>query len=128
MEEKRISSRKTRVGKVVSDKMDKTVVCLLYTSQSRLAPRSDRAGTAHGGLAFTTAMGVVAGVHDGTADGGTPTHVTLTASLTDVDVIVLDVVDHGTDGDVGDGQSVAGQELSLIRISPVLMPFPSQPG
>ena len=26
MEEKRISSRKTRVGKVVSDKMDKTVV------------------------------------------------------------------------------------------------------
>lgn len=25
MEEKRISSRKTRVGKVVSDKMDKTV-------------------------------------------------------------------------------------------------------
>ena len=26
MEEKRISSRKTRVGKVISDKMDKTVV------------------------------------------------------------------------------------------------------
>ena len=26
MEEKRISSRKTRVGKVVSDKMDKTVI------------------------------------------------------------------------------------------------------
>ena len=26
MEEKRISSRKVRVGKVVSDKMDKTVV------------------------------------------------------------------------------------------------------
>ena len=26
MEEKRISSRKTRVGKVVSDKMDKTIV------------------------------------------------------------------------------------------------------
>ena len=58
MEEKRISSRKVRVGKVVSDKMDKTVVvaiedrvahplykkivgrtyklkaCLLYTSPS----------------------------------------------------------------------------------------------
>ena len=26
MEEKRVSSRKTRVGKVISDKMDKTVV------------------------------------------------------------------------------------------------------
>ena len=48
MSEARISSRKTRVGKVVSDKMDKTVVvaiedrvahplyknCLLYTSPS----------------------------------------------------------------------------------------------
>ena len=49
MEEKRISSRKVRVGKVVSDKMDKTVVvaiadrvahplykkiCLLYTSDA----------------------------------------------------------------------------------------------
>ena len=29
MEEKRISSRKTRVGKVVSDKMDKTIVVLI---------------------------------------------------------------------------------------------------
>ena len=29
MEEKRISSRKTRVGKVVSDKMDKTVVVIV---------------------------------------------------------------------------------------------------
>ena len=31
MEEKRISSRKTRVGKVVSDKMDKTVVVAIKT-------------------------------------------------------------------------------------------------
>ena len=30
MEEKRISSRKVRVGKVVSDKMDKTVVVRTY--------------------------------------------------------------------------------------------------
>ena len=29
MEEKRISSRKVRVGKVVSDKMDKTIVVLI---------------------------------------------------------------------------------------------------
>ena len=34
MEEKRISSRKTRVGKVVSDKMDKTVV---VTVEDRVA-------------------------------------------------------------------------------------------
>ena len=49
MNEVRTSSRKTRVGKVVSDKMDKTVVvavsdrvahpCLLYTSPS---PRDTR--------------------------------------------------------------------------------------
>ena len=34
MEEKRVSSRKTRVGKVVSDKMDKTVV---VTVEDRVA-------------------------------------------------------------------------------------------
>ena len=32
MEEKRISSRKTRVGKVVSDKMDKTIVVAIEDS------------------------------------------------------------------------------------------------
>ena len=32
MEEKRISSRKTRVGKVVSDKMDKTIVVAIETN------------------------------------------------------------------------------------------------
>ena len=30
MEEKRVSSRKVRVGKVISDKMDKTVVVAMY--------------------------------------------------------------------------------------------------
>ena len=60
-------------------------------TQSGLAPRSNRAGTTHGGLALTTAVGVVAGVHDGTADGGTPTHVALPAGLTDLNVLVLQV-------------------------------------
>ena len=32
MEEKRISSRKTRFGKVVSDKMDKTIVVVIETN------------------------------------------------------------------------------------------------
>ena len=35
MEEKRVSSRKVRVGKVVSDKMDKTVVVAI---EDRVAP------------------------------------------------------------------------------------------
>ena len=34
MEEKRISSRKTRVGKVVSDKMDKTIVVAVLETYS----------------------------------------------------------------------------------------------
>ena len=45
MEEKRISSRKVRVGKVVSDKMDKTVVVAIAwripcTRRSSAAPTS----------------------------------------------------------------------------------------
>ena len=39
MEEKRISSRKVRVGKVVSDKMDKTVVVAI---EDRVAPPLDK--------------------------------------------------------------------------------------
>ena len=49
MEEKRISSRKVRVGKVVSDKMDKTVVVAIAdrvahpcTRRSSAAPISSR--------------------------------------------------------------------------------------
>ena len=62
-------------------------------TQSRLAPRSDRTGTTDGGAALAAAVGMVVGVHDGATDGGTPTHVALTASLTDVDVGVVDVAD-----------------------------------
>lgn len=43
MEEKRISSRKTRVGKVVSDKMDKTVASLLKTASPILCIRRSSA-------------------------------------------------------------------------------------
>ena len=39
MEEKRISSRKTRVGKVVSDKMDKTVVVAIEDASPILCIR-----------------------------------------------------------------------------------------
>ena len=39
MEEKRISSRKVRVGKVVSDKMDKTVVVAI---EDRVSVQEDR--------------------------------------------------------------------------------------
>ena len=37
-------------------------------------------------LTFTTAVGVVVRVHDGTADGRTDAHVALAAGLTDVNV------------------------------------------
>src|SRR5699024_7043737 len=134
-------------------------------TQSGLAPGGHRAGTAHRALALAAAVGVVAGVHDRAADGGTPAHVALAAGLADLAVLVvqvthladggqavgahdadlagghtdlgviallghqlgggaggadqlaalagvhLDVVDHGTTGNVGDGQGVAGLDV-----------------
>ena len=53
-------------------------------TQSRLAPGSHRTGVANRCAALATAVGVVAGVHDGTTNGGTPAHVTLAAGLTDL--------------------------------------------
>ena len=61
------------------------------------APRGDRAGTAHRALALAAAVGVVAGVHDGTADGGPPAHVALAAGFADVHILVIDIA-HLTDG------------------------------
>ena len=49
-------------------------------------------------LTFTTAVGVVVRVHDGTADGRTNAHVALAAGLTDVNVLVIDVADLANDG------------------------------
>ena len=55
-------------------------------AQRRLAPRSDGARTSDRGLALAAAVRVVAGVHDGAADGGPPAHVALAAGLADLDV------------------------------------------
>mgnify|MGYP000081025704 CR=1 FL=1 len=62
-------------------------------TQSGLAPGSHRTGVANRCAALATAVGVVAGVHNGTADGRTPTHVALAAGLTELDVLVLKVAD-----------------------------------
>ena len=81
------------------DELLGTVLLLTgLVTQSRLTPRSDRAGTADGGAAFAAAVGMVVGVHDGAADGGTDAHVTLAAGLTDVDVAVVFVADLADDG------------------------------
>ena len=66
-------------------------------SESGLAPRSNRTGTTDGGLTFTTAVRMVAGVHYGTAYCGTDAHVTGTACFTDLNVDVV-LVAYGTDG------------------------------
>ena len=58
-------------------------------TQCGLAPGGQRAGMSDGGLTFTTTMRVIAGVHYGTANGGTDAHVTLLTGLTDLDGIVL---------------------------------------
>ncbi len=62
-------------------------------TQSGLAPGSHRTGVTNRCAALATAVGVVAGVHDGTAAAGTDAHVALTASLAEVDVLVVDVRD-----------------------------------
>ena len=65
---------------------------MLITSliaESRLAPGGNRSRTADRGFTFTTTVGMVAGVHNRTANGRSPTHVTLTSGLTDIDVAVF---------------------------------------
>ena len=62
-------------------------------TQSGLAPGSHRTGVTNRCAALATAVGVVAGVHDGTTAAGTDAHVALTASLAQVDVLVVDVGD-----------------------------------
>ena len=58
-----------------------------------LTPRRNRGRTSDGGLAFTTAVRVVARVHDGTADCRADTHMTLLTCFTDLDILMLEVAD-----------------------------------
>ena len=66
-------------------------------TKSWLTPRSGRPGTSNRCLTFTTTMRMVVGVHDGTANGRSPTHMSLTSSLTDLNKAVVSVT-NGTDG------------------------------
>ena len=58
-----------------------------------LAPRSAGTGSADRALALTAAVRVVVRVHDGAADGGSPTEVTVAACLTDLNILVVNVAD-----------------------------------
>ena len=60
-------------------------------TQSGLAPGSHRTGVTNRCAALATAVGVVAGVHNGTTAAGTNAHVALTAGLAQVDILVVDV-------------------------------------
>ena len=44
-------------------------------------------------LTFTAAVGVIAGVHDGTSDGRSDTHVSDLTGFTDTDDLVIEVTD-----------------------------------
>ena len=57
----------------------------------RLTPRRDRTRTTNGCTAFTTAVGMVTGVHDRAADRRADAHVTLPASLADVNIAVVNI-------------------------------------
>ena len=66
-------------------------------SKSGLAPGGNRSRTSNRGFTFTTAVGVVVGVHNRTADGRADTHVTFSTCFTDINKVVL-CVSYDTDG------------------------------
>ena len=68
-----------------------------------------------GRLALTTTVGVIAGVHNGTADGGTDALVTGLTGLTNLDGVVL-VVTNLTDGSLAvqtDNANLTGGQTNL---------------
>ena len=85
-------------------------------TQSRLAPGSHRTGVANRCAALATAVGVVAGVHDGTTAAGTDAHVALTASLAQVDVLVGDVVISGKGADIKPGNCLPFENIPVGTI------------
>ena len=62
-------------------------------SKSRFAPRSNRSGTSDRRFTFTTTVRMVAWVHNRTANGRSPAHMTFSAGFTDADIFVVDIAD-----------------------------------
>ena len=79
-------------------------------TESRLAPRCNRAGSADGRLAFTTAVRMVVGVHDRTSYGRSDALVTGASCLTEVNILMIDVA-YLTDG----SHAVKGDPSHLAR-------------
>ena len=77
-------------------------------AESGLAPGGNRSGTANGRLTFTTAVGVVAGVHYRTSYSRSDALVTSASCLTEVNVLVVDVAD------LTDGSHAANSDLSHL--------------
>ena len=74
-------------------------------AHGRLAPRSNRGRTSDRRLAFSTAVRVVAGVHNRSANGRPYAHVALSARLAQVHVFVINV-SYLTDGSHAVGGNV----------------------
>ncbi len=76
---------------------DKFIGTLMFLSglisKSRFAPGSYRARTTDRGLTFTTAVRMVTGVHYGTADGRSPTHVAAASRFAVADIGMVNVAD-----------------------------------
>ena len=87
-------------------------------AQSGLAPRGNRTWTANRGFTLTTTVWVIVWVHYRTANGRSPAHVTLSASLTDLYVLVVDVA-YLTDGSHAVYRNVsqlAGRQSQQVRM------------
>ena len=59
----------------------------------RLAPRGARAVVTNRGAAFATAVRVIAGVHNHTANRRTHAHVALSSCFTDRNVLMIEIAD-----------------------------------
>ena len=77
--------------------------CLV--AHGRLAPGGNRRGSSDGGLALSSSVRMVAGVHYGASYMRSYAHVALSSCLTDVYILVVDVADltdcsHALRGDI----------------------------
>lgn len=82
-----------------------------------LAPGSHGVGMTPRRAALAAAVRMVTGVHDRTADGGTPAHMTLTASFADVHVLVVQVADLADGGDAVPGTAITedDEQVAVLR-------------
>ena len=82
---------------IVSSLHNELVIDILFLSglqtQSRFTPRSNRARTSNRRFTFTTAVRMVARVHNRTSDRRSPAHMAFSSGLTNGNVLMIQITD-----------------------------------